>query len=154
MSWLRDIRYIDKVMIKRADGSIMVATVNEEPSKTQQQFKDECDVNNIVKKYETTGEWLHLTKRQGVYADVSEIKDYHQSLDKVQRANDAFMSLPAEMRLRFKNDPGQLLEFLADPKNKEEGIKLGLYEKPAPSELPNDAQTTKGEPQGEKIVSP
>jgi len=150
MSWLREIRYADKIMIKRPDGSVRVASVNEEPSKTQQQFKDECDVNNIVKKYETTGEWLHLTRRQGVYADVSEIKDYHQSLDKVQRANDAFMALPAEMRLRFQNDPGRLLEFLADPKNHSEGVKLGLYEKPAPSEQSNDDKTTiPGEPKAD-----
>jgi len=129
MSWLREIRYKDKIMIKRADGSVRVATVNDEPSLTQQSFKDQVDVNNIVKKYQTTGEWLHLTKKQGIYADVSEITDYQESLYKIARAQDAFMSLPGDLRQQFGNDPAQLLAFLQDPANREKAQQMGLIQK-------------------------
>ena len=36
---------------KRKNGSIRVYTVNNEPSMTDQQVKDDCDVNFIVNKF-------------------------------------------------------------------------------------------------------
>lgn len=114
---------------KRSDGSVRVQTVNSEKSLTQQQFKDECDINNIMKKYEQTGEFLHLTKKQGQYADFSEIQDYQAMYDTVIKAEEAFMTLPAETRLRFQNNPGKLIEFIQDEKNYEEGVKLGILNK-------------------------
>ena len=38
---------------------------------TDQQFKDDCDVNFIVDKFTKTGHLTHLAKFQGMYADVS-----------------------------------------------------------------------------------
>lgn len=111
---------------------VRVRTLNSEPSKTQQQFKETVDVNNIVAKYRTTGEWLHLTKKSGVYADVSNITDYQESMQKVLNANSAFAALPSHIRTRFGNDPAALLQFLHDPNNYDEGVKLGLYEKKQP----------------------
>lgn len=108
-----------------------VYTVNTQRSRTQKQFADQCDVNQIVAKYKTTGQWQHMTNKQGVYADVSEITDYHSSVQKVLDANNAFMALPSTLRARFGNDPGELLAFLQDPKNREEAIKLGLIDKKA-----------------------
>lgn len=111
-------------------GRVRVQTVNMEDSKTQQQFKDQCDVNKIVAKYKRdTGRWLHLmSPNGGRYADVSSIKDYHSMLLQLQDANSAFMALPALVRQRFQNDPGKLLQFMQDPKNYDEGVKLGIFE--------------------------
>jgi len=36
------------------------------------------------------------------------------------------MALPSDVRKRFSNDPAELIDFLADKKNDEEAIKLGL----------------------------
>lgn len=110
-------------------GRLVVETVNTEPTMTDQQWKDDCDVNKIVKKYQNTGEFLHRTQKVGRYGDFSEIQDYHGMLDTVLKAQDAFMTLPAEVRARFRNDPGYLLDFLHDPKNLDEAVKLGLMEK-------------------------
>lgn len=130
----------NQVITKRKDGSIDVGTRNVEPSKTQQQFKDECDINNIVKRFADTGEFRHLTSKEGTYADFSQITDYQDMLDTVIYAKNAFSSLPAEVRKRFGNDPGLLLQFLQDPNNREEGEKLGLINK---RDLPkNDDLTT------------
>lgn len=111
---------------RREDGRLRVRTINEEPSLAQQQFKEECDINNIVKKFHNTGEFLNMTSKTGVYADFSEIQDYQTMLHTVMAAEDAFNALPAQVRAKFRNDPGQLITYLQDPKNEEEARSLGL----------------------------
>lgn len=127
-----------QVVTKRPDGSLDVATLNLEPSLTEQQWADDCDVNNIMKRYQTTGEFRHLTGKQGYYADFSNITDYRDMLDTVRYAQEAFASLPADLRQRFLNDPGKLLEFLQDEKNYDEGVKLGLLEPRKIANMPSD----------------
>ena len=95
-------------------------------SMTQQQFKEECDVNNILAKYRKTGLVTHLAKHSGQFGDFSSIEDYRTSLDKLTTAQKSFEMLPSELRNKFNNDPGQLIEYLADEKNDEEAIKFGL----------------------------
>lgn len=124
-----------KKIIKHENGQIKIQTINTEPSMTSQQFKDQCDVNNIMKKYRLTGELTHLRKNQGQYIDLTQLPDYQTALQTVIDANSAFESLPAHVRKHFQNDPKQLLQFVADPKNKEEAIKLGLI--PEPQQKPN-----------------
>lgn len=117
-----------KLIYKRADGSMACDTVNDEPSMTQQQFKDDCDINNIMRKYANTGEFTHLSKRPGVFADMTSVTDYQDMLHKVHAAQAAFSELPAATRVRFENDPANLIAFLQDDKNYDEAVKLGLCE--------------------------
>lgn len=129
--YLKEKNMIDKNQIIEKDpktGRVRVYTLNLEKSLTQQQYAAECDINNIMRKYETTGEFTHLTGKTGVYADFSEIKDYREMLDTVRYADEAFKALPAKMRQRFGEDPGQLLEFLQDRKNYDEAVQLGLID--------------------------
>jgi len=118
-----------KKIVKLPTGRIKVSTENTKLSLCQQQFKKDCDINVIVKKYMKDGELTHLNKKKGVYADLSHITDYHQSMEKVVKANQAFAELPSAVRNRFSNDPSQLLTFLQDPNNLDEGIKLGLLDR-------------------------
>ena len=99
-------------------------------SMTQQQFKDECDVNNILSKYRKTGLITHLSKHKGEFGDFSSVTDYQTSLARLEQAHDSFQQLPSELRSKFHNDPKNLIEFLADPKNDEDAIKYGLKIKP------------------------
>lgn len=115
-----------KVIETRANGSIRVRTVNNEPSRTQQSAKDACDINHIMRKYKATGHLTHLNQKPGMYMDLTEIKDYQGSLDKILKAKESFMTLPAETRKRFGNDPGVMLEFLSDERNIDESVRLGL----------------------------
>ncbi|QXP08275.1 MAG: internal scaffolding protein [Arizlama microvirus] len=127
----------------RTDGSVRVTTVNEEPSKTQQSFADECDINKIMQKYHKGLAITHINRNRGIYADLSTFTDYQLALHKVMDAQQAFEALPARMRSRFQNDPQQLIEFLADPNNKNEAIELGLIEKkPENNATINDAIKT------------
>lgn len=124
-----DFQHPEQIKSTRENGTLDIGTLNTEPSLAQQQFKDECDINNIMKKYQTTGQFTHLTSATGVYADFSQITDYQEMLDTVRYAQEAFSALPAEMRLRFNNNPGELLTFLQDPNNRAEGESLGLINK-------------------------
>lgn len=124
-----------KEIIVEPNGRVRVRTVNTLDSRTQQQFKDECDINNIIKKYTQTGEITHLARSKGVYADVSEITDYNDAVLKVMKADAAFMTLDASIRARFSNDPAQFLAFMQDPKNYDEGVKLGLFNRKSDAEL-------------------
>lgn len=128
-----------KIFKDEKTGKIRVVTVNDEPSMTVQSSKDECDINRIMEKYEKTGAVTHLAKRSGIYGDFSELTDYQGMLDKVMFAQDAFMTLPAAVRTRFRNDPGALLEFLQDSKNRDEAVRLGLIEAKPSEQTVNNA---------------
>lgn len=114
---------------RREDGSVRVATLNAEPSKTQKHFKDQCDVNKIIEKFKKTGQITHVANNTGVYADLSQRPDYFTALQTVVKAEQAFMSLPAKLRQKLMNDPANLLPYLQDPKNRDEAVSFGLMEK-------------------------
>ena len=114
----------------------------EDPSLAQQHFKEECDINEILRKFNITGV-LPETPLSPRYGDFTGIGDYHTALNTVIAAEDEFMSLPAITRARFANDPAQLIEFLDNPENLDEAISLGLVEKksevmPQAVELPQE----------------
>lgn len=111
------------------DGKLYtsVETINEQESMTQQQYKDDCDVNLIIKKYIETGSVTHVRNAaEGVYADLTDLPSFEEAMKTVAEASAAFETVPAHIRLRFNNDPGQFISFLDNPENDEEAIKLNL----------------------------
>nr|QJB18905.1 MAG: internal scaffolding protein [Microvirus sp.] len=108
----------------------------EEPSLAQQQFKDECDINNILKQFNITGQ-LPTSPLEPRYGDFTGIYDYHSALNSVIAAEDGFMALPADLRSRFLNDPANLIDFLSNESNRDEAIKLGLIENKVVKNEPN-----------------
>ncbi len=111
--------------------------------RTKQSFKEECDINKIMKKYRKTGQMdpASMNTREAIFADVSGYGDYQEMQAKIQNASEAFMTLSAEIRTRFKNDPGKLLEFMADDTNIPEARELGILLKGEP-----EPDTQKSEP--------
>ena len=101
----------------------------EDVTLTQQHFKDECDINNILRQFNVTG-LLPETTLSPRYGDFTGISDYHTALNQVIAAEDEFMRLPADLRARFENDPAKLIDFLDNQENKDEAMKLGLINKP------------------------
>lgn len=110
-------------------------SIPSEDGVTQQQFKDECDINVIVKRFGLTGE-LPDNFAMPVSGDFTGVNDFHSAMNVVRESQEAFMSLPGEMRARFGHDPGALLAFLGDVKNRDEAVKLGLVS--LPPEKPRD----------------
>lgn len=117
-------------------------------SLTQQHFAKDADVRNIIKQYDRTGLIANVARGVAQYGDYSEVNEYRESLDMVNRANDNFMQLPAEIRQMFGNDAGTFFEFATNPENEQKMIELGLKEAPVvmSKELPKKAKTEAAEP--------
>lgn len=113
-------------------------------SMTKQSMTPETDINNILKKFQKTGMIEHLAKGEPFYGDVSEIADYQSALNKVQEAEDLFMSMSPDVRERFDNDPAKMIDFLSDPRNTDKAIELGMAAKrpEKPVEEPKVAEGT------------
>lgn len=124
----------------RKNGSRIIGTENNEDSQTDPSFAEQCNVNNIIKKYKETGQITHMARSQGVYADVSTVTDLLTATTQVEKAAEAFKTIPAELRRKLNEDPAALIEFLNDPNNDEEAIYYGLKER---NYSQNDDQTTK-----------
>lgn len=116
-----------------------VGTVNDEPSMTQQHYANEVNINDIMRKYSQTGYLTDPTKqarREAMFgASVDQNMSYHDMQIKMQEIDDEFMQIPAHIRKYFKNDPMELMKFLADPENRVAAQKLGLIPCPEPEHI-------------------
>jgi len=92
---------------------------------TEQHHKAECDVNNIIKKYDKTGLITHVSRFEAKFGDMRGV-DFKTAMDIVSSAKSEFNKLPSEIRKRFENTPEKLLEFMEKEENRDEAIKLGL----------------------------
>lgn len=99
------------------------------PGRTLQAFKNECDINRIMKRYQQTGVIDHVNRAQPRFGDI-QTYDFQESLNIVLEAEARFAALPAEVRDRFGNDPARLLEFVGKAENLQEAVKLGLVDAP------------------------
>ena len=108
------------------------------PSMTQQHFKDECDINVIIARHDTTGLWCApgdlANVRQPLFDDFSIVPDFMDAQNFIIKAGELFDALPSRVRKRFDNSPALLLEFLRNPDNAAEAVALGLVSAPAPAE--------------------
>lgn len=99
------------------------------PSKTQQQFAEEADINTIVRRFGLTGQ-LPNGVGMPLSGDFTKVVDFQTAMNLIAEAEEAFMQVPAETRARFEHDPAKMIEFLEDDKNRDEAMRLGLIEKP------------------------
>jgi phage internal scaffolding protein len=112
----------------------------EDASLAQQHYKEECDINTILQKFNISGLMPQSTLSPR-YGDFTGIGDYHTALNRVIAVQDEFDGLPAQIRARFDNDPSKLIEFLENSENRPEAEELGLVEKAA-AEVVEAAKTT------------
>lgn len=116
----------------RFNSAPAVSLKFEEQSMTDQSFAEDADINQCLKKYGSVENYnaaqaLAGVSKQGVFADVSAM-DFEKAQALVNDANAEFAQLPSDIRDYFNNNPSILLEFLANPDNKAEAIRLGLIE--------------------------
>lgn len=98
---------------------------NTEPSLTHQSMAEECDINTIIRRFGLSGE-LPVNQRMPTYGDFTQVTDFHTAMNAITEAREAFMAMPAEVRARFHNDPGEFVDFCSDETNINEARKLGL----------------------------
>lgn len=101
------------------------ATINNQPSETQQTDAEEADINFIMEKYQKTG-MVQGVLQPGIYGDFTNVPDFKTAQEMLKEANDAFMAVPAKLRARFNNDPQEFIDFATNPENIAELRKLGL----------------------------
>lgn len=94
-------------------------------SLAQQQFAEESDINTIVERFHLTGEVPQLEALPS-FQDFGDIFDFQTAMTTIRQANETFMSLPAQLRARFHNDPHEFLQFTGNKDNLDEAGKLGL----------------------------
>ena len=96
-------------------------------SMTKQHHKEECDINNILAKFQRTGVLEFAQQHAPQYADVTGV-DFRTAMETVATAQEMFADLPSSLRNRFSNDPAMFLDFVQDPENRAEAAGLGLLE--------------------------
>lgn len=118
------------VFIRRPYDGMRLAVKKEitQPSMTKQADKAACDVNAIMAKYHKTGVITSINRRQPRYDDVSNATNYHDAINIVLEAEEAFAGLSAKVRKAFDNDPGQLLAALDDPEQHDMLRELGILQ--------------------------
>jgi len=107
---------------------------------TKQSFKDECDINTIMSRYQSTGELPDLALTAPQYLDASTVPDFQSMQNTLVEAQGLFDALPSKVRSRFGNDPGEFLAFVSDPSNRSELQSMGLL---------NETLTPAAPPSGE-----
>ena len=86
---------------------------------TKQSFKDETDINKIVRKAQKAGTVSHLQKHGAFYGDFGDMPDLLDAYGRYQRGVDIFSELPSEVRKEFDQDMGAFFNYVNDPANKD-----------------------------------
>lgn len=114
----------------KEERSKSYATINNEPSMTEQAPAADADINIIMQKYSKTGQMPRLIG-EPMYGDFTATITYGDAVLAVRAAEESFLQIPAKVRAQFGNDPGEFIKFATNPENAEELRKLGLT-KPTP----------------------
>lgn len=108
--------------------SDMTALHCPEESLTRQEFALESDINTIIDRF-GIGENPVEAKQWVTNVDIADAPDnYMAVMNQLNQARDDFMALPAKVRSMFDNDPGRFVDFVSDPANMDEMVRLGLAE--------------------------
>jgi phage internal scaffolding protein len=98
----------------------------QEPTRAQQHHKSECDINEILRRFGKTGQ-MPVNAIKGTFGDFSNAVDYHTAMNALIASESEFDALPSNIRKRFDNDPYELVKFIENPENFNEGVELGLF---------------------------
>lgn len=110
----------------RREASLQTALVCSDGTRTLQSQKEDADINVIVKRFGITG-MLPQRNVMPLSEDFSDgVFDFQSALNMLKAAKDSFMSLDADIRARFNNDPARFIKFAEDKENLAELRKMGL----------------------------
>jgi len=133
------------------------STVNQ--SKTQQQFADDANINNIAQRYFKTGVLSTMGRTsnvQPIFGDISSY-DHEIMLNAVENVRQKFMGLRPSLRARF-GSASNVLRFLEDPANHPEAVKIGLMKEVPKTVDPNQqdlvSQANVGAPKADPESQP
>lgn len=118
---------LDFTVKKDAKGKVLNPGVL---SQTRQSDKDGTDINLILAQAAKNGGLIMGPAGTPIYGDFSNVGNWFDIKRTVAHVEASFRLLPADIRNRFDNDPAKLIEFLSDPANDAEAVKLKLKPEP------------------------
>ncbi len=86
--------------------------------RTKQSFKDETDINKILKRAQKSGTISHLNKYEARYGDFSNF-DFFESQLMLTQGRQIFDALPSEIRNEFNQSQAEFFNYVNDPANKD-----------------------------------
>lgn len=97
-------------MLIRKFGDVVKCDLDfsHDPGCTKSDMADECDINKIISGFVRTGVAGHVTDREPRFEYAPSLT-YFEAACLVKRSQESFMSLPAEVRAVFRNDPVEFL---------------------------------------------
>jgi hypothetical protein len=80
--------------------------------RTKQAYKDQCDINKILKKAQVKGGLSHVQKYpEAVYGEFDGEMDLLTAHERIGKANAIFSELPAEVRREFNNNALEFVQY-------------------------------------------
>lgn len=111
---------------------LRVSLCTGEDTPVQQHYKDECDINLILKQYRLTGDLSLIEDSRPVhYVDSAQIPDFFDAQIHLAEYSNYFSTLPSAVRLAFGNDYKNMLT--ASPELLSEHNILGIKVPPPSS---------------------
>lgn len=116
-----------KIKYTRENGTTGIKVYSDQPSKTNPNYKDEVDVNNIINRFLQTGNLTHTSNQPMDYIDQSNMQtDLQSALHFIKNQEEIYRTLTKKHKKMFPTIE-QFLEFAENPENQEELLKiLGL----------------------------
>lgn len=106
------------------------------PSLTSQEFKEECNINVLLKKYAVQAKLLGMPLSEVIpqptaenFGDFTNVEDFQQSMNRISQVKGLFDSLPSDIRQRCGNDPANFLRMCQDSNNFKEFAERGIFDK-------------------------
>lgn len=128
-----------------AEKNAVLMSFPENSPHTKQSFKDECDINTLMRRYQSTGEIPNMDTRAPQFLDATGF-DYQQHMTFIAEANSLFQDLPSSIRNQFANDPAKFLDFTADDRNRVKMAEMGLLSTEATKAILNPPSAPKSPP--------
>lgn len=106
------------------------------PSKAQQNYRDSCNINKIIKRYasQTGVDPMTLDPNSfgGLYGDFTQVPVLRDALGQVAQVQSFFDALPLNIRDKFNHDVRSFVDFCSVPENHSVLVDLGLIPKGPP----------------------
>ena len=134
--------------VRRAVDYLAVSThvPPDNPTRTKIGEADHVNINNIVRRARITGMLDHVNDQEAAFGHWDATQDYVEARLAVQRAEEAFYSLPSGIRALCDNDPALFVDFIDDPTNEEALREAGLGELYERHHAPPEENPSSSEP--------
>lgn len=106
------------------------------PSLTSQEFKEECNINVLLKKYAVQAKLLGMPLSDVIpqpsaenFGDFTNVEEFLNSMNRVSQVKGMFDALPSDIRQACGNDPANFLRMCQDEKNFKAFADRGIFNK-------------------------